>query len=230
MIFILLPSCRFQVLSLILLQTLLPSKASLFPGSPCLWRPASRVLQASTADTAGARESFAPRPLSDSKGGHPVYRTSYSTRQLQVLGHYGDPLCVDGAKVAVLEESDHEGFRSLLKSQQRLGRPTVGLYRHGVTYFPDKASKGKLAQEEIRGFLVLSNLLQSFRSRPVPSLLPGSSRGRFRGLPSGRRRASRSRCLPPLLLSYPALRPRHDPLKCGQEIVKPKVLRSAALR
>ena len=105
---------------------------------------------------------------------------------------------MDGAKVAVLEESDHEGFRSFLKSQQRLGRPTVGLYRHVVTYFPDKASKGKLAQEEIRGFLVLSNLLQSSRSRPVPSLLLGSSRGRFRGLPSGRRRASRSRCLPPL--------------------------------
>ena len=37
---------------------LTPSKTILFPGSPCLWRPASRVLPPSTADTAGARESF----------------------------------------------------------------------------------------------------------------------------------------------------------------------------
>ena len=62
---------------------------------------------------------------------------------------------------------------------------------------------------------------------------PKMSRARLaREGTASRPRPARGRLLsrPYLLLSYPALRPRHDPLKCGQEIVKPKVLRSAALR
>ena len=38
--------------------------------------------------------------------------------QLDIFGHDGDPLGVDGGQVGVLKESHDKGFRSLLKGLQ----------------------------------------------------------------------------------------------------------------
>ena len=43
--------------------------------------------------------------------------TSDSSGELHVLWHDGNSLGVDGAKVGVLEESDHVGLSSLLKGK-----------------------------------------------------------------------------------------------------------------
>ncbi len=40
-----------------------------------------------------------------------------SAGELEVLGHDGDSLGVDGAEVGVFEESNHVGLRSLLESE-----------------------------------------------------------------------------------------------------------------
>ena len=42
--------------------------------------------------------------------------------QLDVLGHDGDPLGVDGAQVGVLEEADQVGLGSLLKKDKEMLR------------------------------------------------------------------------------------------------------------
>ena len=41
----------------------------------------------------------------------------HAAGQLDVLGHDGDTLGVDGAQVGVLEQADQVGFRGLLESQ-----------------------------------------------------------------------------------------------------------------
>ena len=40
-----------------------------------------------------------------------------SAGQLDVLGHDGDSLCVDGAEVGVLEKADEVGLRGLLEGE-----------------------------------------------------------------------------------------------------------------
>ena len=51
-----------------------------------------------------------------------------SPGQLDILGHDGDPLGVDGAQVGVLEESDEVSLAGLLESHNSAGlEPQVGL-------------------------------------------------------------------------------------------------------
>ena len=48
--------------------------------------------------------------------------------QLNILGHDGDPLGMDGAEVGVLEETNQVGLTGLLKSHHsRALKPQVGL-------------------------------------------------------------------------------------------------------
>ena len=68
--------------------------------------------------------------------------------QLNVLGHDGDPLGVDGTQIGILEETHKVSLAGLLQSHNsRALEPEVSLEVLG--YLPDKALEGKLADEEL---------------------------------------------------------------------------------
>ena len=77
--------------------------------------------------------------------------------QLDVLGHDGDPLGVDGAQVGVLEEADQVGLAGLLEGHDGGAlEPEVGLEVLGD--LSHQALEGQLADEELGGLLVPSDL------------------------------------------------------------------------
>ena len=89
-----------------------------------------------------------------------------SAGQLDVLGHDGDTLGVDGAKVGVLEETNEVSLRSLLKGHDgRALEAEVGLEVLGN--LTDETLEGELADEELSGFLVSPDLTKSHSSGPV---------------------------------------------------------------
>ena len=106
-----------------------------------------------------------------------------SPGQLDVLGHDGDPLGVDGTKVGVLKEANKVGLTGLLESSNgsRL-EPQVGLEVLGN--LPDQALEGELADEQLSGLLVPPDLTEGHCARPVPVGLLDASGGRG-ALPSG---------------------------------------------
>ena len=82
--------------------------------------------------------------------------SSDSSSELHVFWHDGNSLGVDGAKVGVLEESDHVGLSSLLKGKDG-GRleSKVGLEVGGD--FSDESLERKLSNEELGRLLILSD-------------------------------------------------------------------------
>ena len=100
-----------------------------------------------------------------------------SPGQLDILGHDGDPLGVDGAQVGVLEESDEVSLAGLLESHDSAGlEPQVGLEVLGD--LPDEPLEGKLADEELSGLLVPPDLPEGDCTGPVPMGLLDSAGGR----------------------------------------------------
>ena len=100
--------------------------------------------------------------------------------QLDVLWHDGDTLGVDGAKVGVLEESNKVGLGGFLQSHNSGGLETkVGLEVLGD--LTNQTLEGQLADQELGGLLVTTDLTKSNGTRPVPvGLLHAScSRGGF---------------------------------------------------
>ena len=79
--------------------------------------------------------------------------------QLDVLGHDGDPLGVDGAQVGVLKEADQVGLGSLLKNKFKAGSRCCNLKNyslyftrdrlHRVTSYKVKSLKGTRNQQGI---------------------------------------------------------------------------------
>ena len=68
--------------------------------------------------------------------------------QLDVLGHDGDALGVDGSQVGVLEEADQVGLSGLLQRQHCTGlEAKVGLEVLGD--LTDEALEGQLADQEL---------------------------------------------------------------------------------
>ena len=85
--------------------------------------------------------------------------------ELDVLGHDGDTLGVDGAEVGVLEKRDKVGLGGFLQ-----GRNGVALKAQvlGVEFpgdLPHKPLEGKLADEELGRLLVLADLTESHDAR-----------------------------------------------------------------
>ena len=80
--------------------------------------------------------------------------------ELDVLGHDGNTLGVDGAKVGVLEETDEVGLGGLLEGKDgRSLEAEVGLEVLGD--LADEALEGELADEEVGGLLVTADLTES---------------------------------------------------------------------
>jgi len=89
-----------------------------------------------------------------------------SSGQLDILGHDGDTLGVNGAQVGVLKESDQIGLTGLLEGTDGGAlEPQVSL--EVLSNLPDKTLEGQLADQELSGLLVSSDLTESDCSGPV---------------------------------------------------------------
>jgi hypothetical protein len=101
--------------------------------------------------------------------------SSNATAQLDILGHDGHTLSMDGSQVSVLKESHQVGLGSFLEAQNtsRL-ESKVGFEVLGD--LAGKALEGQLANEEIRRLLVAANFAQGHRAWAVAvRLLDASS-------------------------------------------------------
>ena len=97
--------------------------------------------------------------------------------QLDVLGHDGDPLGVDGAQVGVFEEPDQVGLAGLLQRHHGGAlEAQVGL--EVLRDLADEALEGQLADEQLGGFLVAPDLTESHGARLVAVRLLDASGGR----------------------------------------------------
>ena len=105
-----------------------------------------------------------------------------SPGQLDVLGHDGDTLGVDGAQVGVLKQTNKVGLAGLLESHDGGGlEPEVSLEVLGD--LSHQTLEGQLADEELSGLLVSSDLTEGNSSWPVSVgfLDSSSSWSRFSG-------------------------------------------------
>ena len=112
--------------------------------------------------------------------------SSDSSCQLDVFGHNGDPLCVNGAEIGVFEEADQVCLRRFLQGSNRCALETqVGLEILGD--FTYQSLEGQLSDEQLSRFLVSSDFTKSNGTRSVTMrFLHSSSRrgalsGGFRG-------------------------------------------------
>ena len=99
--------------------------------------------------------------------------------ELDVLGHDGDTLGVDGAQVGVFEESYEVGFGSFLEGHDSRALETEISFEV-LGDFTDQALEGKLADEELSALLVTTDLTESYGTGPVPVGLLDTSCGRGR--------------------------------------------------
>merc|ERR1719347_774943 len=101
------------------------------------------------------------------------------TSELDIFGHYSNPLGMDGAQVSILEQSHQVGLTCLLQSHySRTLEPEIGLEILGN--LPDKALERQLTDEQLRGLLISPYFPESHGPRPVPVRLLDSSCGRGR--------------------------------------------------
>mgnify|MGYP003321983381 CR=1 FL=1 len=108
--------------------------------------------------------------------------SSDSSGQLDVLGHDGDSLGVDGTQVGVLKQTNKVSLTSLLKSHDSRGLESqVSLEVLGN--FSHQTLEWQLADEELSALLVSSDLTESNCSWPVSVgfLNSSSGWGRFSG-------------------------------------------------
>ena len=108
--------------------------------------------------------------------------TTDTAGKLDVLWHDGDTLGVDSAQVGVLEKTNKVGLAGLLEGHNG-GALEAKVSLEVLGNLTDKALEGQLADEELSGFLVSSDLTESNSSWPVPVGLLDSSGGgsRFTG-------------------------------------------------
>jgi hypothetical protein len=89
-----------------------------------------------------------------------------TARQLDILGHDGDALGMDGAQVGVLEQANKVGLGSLLKGEHS-GSLEAEIGLEILSNLTDKALERQLADEELSALLVAADLTESHSSRAV---------------------------------------------------------------
>lgn len=87
--------------------------------------------------------------------------------KLDVLGHDGDTLSVNGTQVGVFEETNKVGFGSLLKCHHSRGLEAQVSFEI-LGDFANKSLEGELADEKLGTLLVASDFTKSYGTRPVP--------------------------------------------------------------
>ena len=96
--------------------------------------------------------------------------------QLDVFGHDGDTLGVDGAEVSVLKQTNQISLAGLLKGHDGGAlEPQVSL--EVLSDLPDQTLEGQLADEELSGLLVPPDLSESDSAGPVSVGLLDASGG-----------------------------------------------------
>ena len=94
---------------------------------------------------------------------------SDATSELDVLGHDGDPLCMDGCQVSILKESHKIGLSCLLQCQHGAGLESqVSLEVLGD--LTNQPLERQLPDEQLSGLLVLPDLTKGHSSRSVSAL------------------------------------------------------------
>ncbi len=110
--------------------------------------------------------------------------TTDAAGELDVLGHDGDALGVDGAQVGVFEEADEVRLGRFLKRENSVRlEAEVGLEVLGD--LADEALERELADQELGGLLVLADLTKRDGTGAVPVRLldaAGGGRGLARRL------------------------------------------------
>ena len=97
--------------------------------------------------------------------------------KLDVLGHDGDALSVDGAEIGVLEEPDQVGLARLLQRHHRRAlKAQVGF--EVLSDLAHQPLERQLANQQLSGFLVAANLAQSYRAGPITVRLLHAACGR----------------------------------------------------
>ena len=86
--------------------------------------------------------------------------------ELDVLGHDGHTLGVDGSKVGVLEKTNKVSLGRLLKSEHG-GTLEAEVGLEILSDLTDKSLEGKLADEKLGGLLVTTDLTKSHSTRSV---------------------------------------------------------------
>jgi len=100
----------------------------------------------------------------------------YPAGQLDVFGHDGDALCVDGAQVGVLKQADQVSLAGLLKSTNSSALETkVGF--EVLCDLSDQALERQLADQQLSGLLVAADFTKSHSSWPVAMRLLYSTGG-----------------------------------------------------
>jgi len=102
-----------------------------------------------------------------------------ATRQLDVLWHDGDALCVDGAQVCVLEQADEIGLACLLKCADS-GRLKAEIGLEVLRDFTHETLKRQLADQQLGRLLVATNLTQRDGARSVAMRFLDAARRRCR--------------------------------------------------
>ena len=158
--------------------------------------------------------------------------TTDTSGQLDVLGHDGDTLGVDGAQVGVFEQTNQVSLRGFLKGHDSRGLETeISLEVLGD--FTDQALERQLPDEELSALLVTTDLTESHGSWPVTvgfldascgrggfaSSLGGellawglASSGFTGGLLGTSHVDNQTRCVSPAFSSKPSL---YTPDRCG---------------
>jgi len=102
--------------------------------------------------------------------------------ELDVLGHDGDALGVDGAQVGVFEERDEVGLGSFLEGEDG-GTLEAEVVLEVLGDLTDETLEGELAEQQVGGLLVAADLAESDSAGPVAvGLLDAAGGGgRFAG-------------------------------------------------
>ena len=103
--------------------------------------------------------------------------------QLDVLGHDGDTLGVDGAQVGVLEKADQVSFAGLLESHDG-GALEAEIGLEVLSNFSHQTLEWQLADEELGALLVTTDFSQGDSAGPVTMGLLHASGG-WGGFPGG---------------------------------------------
>ncbi|KAK9902411.1 hypothetical protein M0R45_001650 [Rubus argutus] len=130
-----------------------------------------------------------------------------SPSELDILGHDGDALGVNGAEIGVLKEADKVGLRRLLQRQHGVALESQ-VRLEVLRNFPNQPLERQLPYQQLRALLVLADFTERHRPRPVPVRLLHSS-GRRGRLPSSLRCQLLPRSLPSGRLPSSLLRTGH---------------------
>ena len=100
-----------------------------------------------------------------------------TTCQLNVLGHDRHTLGVDSAQVGIFEQTNEVGFRGFLERKDgRSLKAKIGL--EILSNLANETLEGELADQQVRGLLVATDLAKSDGSGAVTVGLLDSTRGR----------------------------------------------------